>query len=116
MLGLLALCNPEAVMAETKEGSEGRPALRARAKVAECLAEMCRAQAHGFFRAAILGAEPVFARVTEFLLDSLKRPDSPICGLYFQLFLALCLGPESASAKAPARARRSVYIPGETQE
>lgn len=59
VLGLLELCAPQQVAQEASAAEEGRPALRARAKVAECLAEMCRAQAHGFFRASILNSETV---------------------------------------------------------
>lgn len=117
VLGLLELCAPKEVAQEALAAEQGRPPLRARAKVVECIAEMCRAQAHGFFRASIINSTTVFSKLLEFLFESLKLNDTPLCSLYFQLFLAVCLGPDSVSLKsAAAKGRRAVYIPGETQE
>ena len=45
ILKLLSVAEPSALAGELTQEVEGTPTLRARTKVIECVAEMCRAQA-----------------------------------------------------------------------
>lgn len=54
--------------------------------------------------------------MTRYLLQSLSLNNVDVSTPYLQLFLALCLGPESGIKGFVNRTRRAVYIPGETQE
>ena len=113
---LLHIAEPNALAKELLEEVPGAPHLKTRTKVVECVAEMCRTQAHSFFRAAILNSRPIFKKVSRYLLRSLELQPPDTSQSYVQLLLALCLGADSGVKGFVNRTRRSVYIPGETQE
>lgn len=54
---LMELCTPEKIEFERKHSSRDIKTLAARQKVVECLSEMCRTHAHGFFRLAFLNVD-----------------------------------------------------------
>lgn len=114
LIRLLTLCEPTAVLKEADP--HDAPPLRARAKVIESLTEMCRTPAHSYFRSALLSSRPAFRKVVKYLQHSCRLNNELVSSPYSQLFLALCLGPESGSKGFVHRTRRAVYIPGETQE
>jgi hypothetical protein len=87
-----------------------------RTKVIDCIAEMCRAPAQCLFRSAVLNNKSVFKKVLKYLLAAIDLKVDKIIKTYLQLFLAICLGPESGVKGFVTRTRRAVYIPGETQE
>lgn len=56
LVTILNLCTPERIEFERKHEDKEIRTLAARQKVVECLSEMCRTHAHGFFRMGFLNS------------------------------------------------------------
>lgn len=73
LLKLIQLASPKAIVEEIKKEGDVTPKLKARAKIIECLTELCRTPAQSFFRAAILNSAAVYKKVIRSLLQALKQ-------------------------------------------
>lgn len=72
LITILELCTPERIEFERKHDDRDIRTLAARQKVLECLSEMCRTQAHGFFRVGFLNSPKAYGLMIEHMFRALK--------------------------------------------
>lgn len=99
--------------------SEGETQTPIYIKVLECVTNLCSQQVHFTFRSAVLNSRYIYNKALKQLLEALELKPKEEALSYLHLFLAVCAGPEPGpptKGQARARPRRTVYIPGETQE
>jgi len=93
---MMGLVKPN-VIKTNMEDEATKPVALQRLKIIECLSELCRSQAHSFFRSTLLNSKPVFAKVGKYLLTSIRLGNEPLINCYMQMFLNLCLGQDAVA-------------------
>ena len=124
ILQLLRLCSPaklgkKAVLAELPEGEEASKTVDKAAEVVipailDQLSALCRSQIHVYFRCTIITTPSIFNKIVTNLLWAFENGTKPAYSSYEKLFHAICMGPELAPKAPQKKARRQIYIPGET--